>query len=158
MFKKLVVFKYYDGPLSGIGAEDEAGEIISRFDLLSWDDLQDRRIFCVGRIYDGDSLFKEVVDFYKQFEEAHWPIWVPNMPPAGNDERWSRLSNALDMRRAYQSLILASQIYDEPIQIEKITGDLDTLVQKFIQTGELQDFESCKSKLDARSKAGEEDR
>src|SRR5258708_7701414 len=106
MFTKMVIFGYYDGETSGIYAEDEACQIISRFDLLSWDDQQDWRIFCVGRVPDGNVLFRQVVDLHKQFESEHWPIWAPSLAPASRRNEELELTHALDSKRQYQSVVL----------------------------------------------------
>ena len=148
MFKKMMIFDYYDGELSGIYAEDDACQTISRFDLLSWDDCQDWRIFCVGQVADGNELFRKIVEFYGQFENEHWPIWAPSVVPAGKRNEELELRRALDSKRQYQSVVLSTQFHEEAAKVAALKGDLELLAQNFIQTGELQDFKTCKRLLD----------
>jgi hypothetical protein len=148
MFKKMMIFNYYDGELSGIYAEDEACQTISRFDLLSWDDEQEWRIFCIGQIPNGNVLFRKLVEFYAQFDKEHWPVWAPSVVPAGKKNEELELRRALDSKRQYQSVVLSTQFHKDVAKITPIKGDLEMLVQDFIRTGELQDFKTCKRLLD----------
>lgn len=148
-YTKMIIFDYYDGELSGIYAEDEMCEVISRFDLLSWDDLQDQRIFCVGRVPNGKALFTEFVQLYSQFENKHWPIWVPKAVPAEKRDEESKLKHDLDSKRQYEFVALGSQFHKGLTKIVPIKGHLTILIQDFIRTGNLQDFSMCRRLMDA---------
>lgn len=144
MFKKMIILDYYDGEISGFYAEDEASETVSRFELLSWDDQQDWRIFCVGRIPNGGEQFRKLVELYKQFEDEHWPMWVPSLLPPDKRSEELEIICALDSKVQYQSVVLSTGFHKETAKTAAITGELKTLVQRFIETRELQDFETCK--------------
>ena len=147
MFKKIVVFNFYDGPLSGIACEDDLCKEVSRFDLLAWDSEQDQRIFCVGRIKDGELLFRDVVDIFRRRQAERWPVWCPNEVPVEDRDEWERISRALDQHRDYQFAVLTDQINHQPEQIKVISGQLKSVVQDFIRTSQLQDWETCRALL-----------
>lgn len=148
MFTKMIIFDYYDGETSGIYAEDEASQVISRFELLSWDDQQDWRIFCVGRVPDGNVLFRKLVELYKQFDDEHWPVWSPSVVPPDKRSEELELTRALDSKVQYQSVVLSTAFHKGAAKTAAITGELETLVQRFIRTGELQDFKTCKGLME----------
>lgn len=150
MFRKMIIWGYYDGETSGIYTEDDASQIISRFEMLSWDDEQDWRIFCVGRIPDGNVLFRKLVELYKQFEDEHWPVWAPGLLPPDKRAEEDELRRALDSRVRYQSVVLTTGFHKGAKKTAAITGELETVVQRFIRTGELQDFETCKGLMERR--------
>jgi hypothetical protein len=145
MFTKMIILGYYDGETSGVYAEDEASQVISRFELLSWDDQQNWRIFCVGRVRDGNALFRKLVELYRQFEDEHWPVWAPSLVPQDRRSEELEIRRALDSRVQYESLVLSTDFHKGAAKTAPITGELETFVQRFIRTGELQDFKTCKS-------------
>ena len=148
MFTKMIILGYYDGETSGVYAEDEASQVISRFELLSWDDQQNWRIFCVGRVRDGNVLFRKLVELHKQFDDEHWPVWHPSLVPPDKRSEELELTRALDSKVQYQSVVLSTEFHKGAAKTAAITGELETLVQRFIRTGELQDFKTCKGLME----------
>lgn len=116
-FTKMIIFDYYDGELSGVYAEDEACEVIARFDLLAWDDNQDWRFFCIGRIPNGNVLFKKMVQFYAQFEKEHWPVWSPNAVPENKENEERQFQHTLNSGRRYQWVLLSKEFYKDMVNL-----------------------------------------
>lgn len=54
------------------------------------------------------------------------------------------LTDALNSKVQYQSVVLSTEFQKGAAKTTPITGEVGTLGQQFIRTGELQDFETCK--------------
>jgi hypothetical protein len=76
---KLIGLRYYDGPIGGLVLLNlDGSERLFWFELLSWDSLQDNRVFALSEIADGGPVLDRVIRAISVLGAPKWPIWVPS--------------------------------------------------------------------------------
>src|SRR5712692_1783644 len=73
-FNRMISFSYYDGTTSGLTQCAVCGREYC-YDLLSWDEKQDVRIFGLCSVAGGS--FHELTTLCSGHETPRWPEWHP---------------------------------------------------------------------------------
>lgn len=71
---EIIALGYYDGPTTGL-AKCSLCSSEYKFDLLTWDDRQDVRIYAFSPL--PASTFQQVIDAMALLGAPAWPIWFP---------------------------------------------------------------------------------
>lgn len=73
-FKRILSLGYYDGPTMGIAQCDNC-QAEYKFDIFSWDDQQDIRIYGLFPLPPGG--LSKIIDALSLMGPPEWPIWIP---------------------------------------------------------------------------------
>jgi hypothetical protein len=77
-FDKVVSLDWYDGITSGLAMCSQFS-LAFKFDLLAWDESQERRVFAFAPL--TVKIFEHIVRRLGRKETApEWPIWYPKWP------------------------------------------------------------------------------
>jgi len=130
---RLISLGFYDGTTSGL-IELET-EVVFRYDVVSWDDHQDRRVYCLARM--PAPAFDELVKLMSPLETPHWPQWFPRWVFSSDIER--SVDKILDQAGPYSVVGLGTDVtaIDDALGLEAQSYDK---AQEFRRTGQRQPF------------------
>lgn len=129
---RLIVFDWYDGPLSGLAECDD--HVTSYcFQCVACDTAQDNRVYTLAPLRSGD--FTEIVLQLEYYLAPKWPVWVPpwTFPSA---DQLSRINTIVDCvnsnAKPLEWLVLSSDLisgFDRCLRInEPIREQVESLI------------------------------
>jgi hypothetical protein len=130
---RLISLGFYDGTTSGL-IELEIG-IVFRYDVVSWDDHEDRRVYCLARI--PVPAFAELIKLLSSSETPRWPQWFPRWESSPDIQR--SVDNLLDQAGPYSVVGLGTDItsVDDAVALE---GRAYDRAEDFRRNGQMQPF------------------
>ncbi len=136
---RLISLGFYDGTTNGL-VELADGRAF-RFDMVSWDNQQDERVYCLGRIPAG--AFEAAVETLTPLGRPTWPQWLPRWTFASDQEKRA-IEHSVDelVRQAepYTMAILCKDLGTFRGTITVLRGRAFEMAQDFRKTGQLQPF------------------
>lgn len=143
--KQLIALGYYDGPTSGlVKIVVDGEERYFTFDLLSWDELQDKRVFGLSELVE-QSLFDRIVELAGP---PRWPIWVPEWRFGSESIKATAEQVVEQVKRIKppsRAVMFAPASLDRAAVDEALPHSHRQLLSQFSATGSIQAFEPWRS-------------
>lgn len=119
-FRKLIVLGFYDGATSGL-TECQACTRGYRFELVTWDDQQDVRIFALAPLTPG--IFQGVAEICATLGELPgWPVWIPRFEGEAGRVASSRIDEVLGRLSSFE-LLVASEALERDLLVARPVKD-----------------------------------
>lgn len=117
-FQKVIALDYHDGPTAGLLQCKECSRAY-RFNMVSWDDGQNVRIFTLALLPEGS--FAQLESAYAQHQAPIWPLWVPRWEFPSDDAKHTLESRTEEVlgRAGPPQLVLASEDLSNRILLGK---------------------------------------
>jgi glycine cleavage system aminomethyltransferase T len=142
--RRLIALRYYDGPTQGLVLLAIDGrDRTFIFEMISWDDSQDRRVFALCEIEDGAALDR----VSSVAGPPKWPIWVPDWKFRSDKER-ANADEVVDHIMAQKTdydVVMCAPDSMSGVEIRTDLGAVHRdLLRQFDQSRQLQPFEAWK--------------
>ena len=121
-FAKMIALGYYDGPTAGI-VQCRSCATAYKFDLLMWDEYQDRRIFTLAEL--PPHALATIVNILSPYTSPTWPVWVPLWQfPAEADTNTvnSQIENMLQQAKPPGCIIACSDLLGTIMRAKCVTA------------------------------------
>jgi hypothetical protein len=131
-FAKVIALGYYDGPTAGI-VQCHSCATAYKFDLLMWDEDQDRRIFTLTEL--PIHAWSSIVNILSPYTSPTWPIWVPLWQFPTEEETTmvnKQIENILQQAKPPVCIIVCSNLLETITRAKYVTApDLATVTDWF---------------------------
>lgn len=136
--RRLISLGFYDGTTNGL--IELGGSRSFRYDLISWDENQDKRVYCIGPL--PPSAFQKALDVLRSLGEPRWPVWNP-LWKFENEEAQMSAQRALDEilgPAEYHISVITADLSQPGGRVIPLTGEALRQATKFGIDRELQPF------------------
>ena len=126
-WREIIALGYYDGPTSGL-AKCRLCSSVYKFDLLTWDDRQDVRIYAFSPL--PASAFQQAIDALAPLGAPTWPVWVPiwQVPAEERAVIDGRISNLLGQAGMIKFVIASEHLAKGIMSAKLLTESESALV------------------------------
>lgn len=133
-FKRILSLGYYDGPTMGI-TQCANCQAEYKFDIFSWDDQQDIRIYGLFPLPQGG--FSKIIDALSLLGHSGWPIWVPQWEFSDEQLRMATddlVKEVIGGSGMLKSVVAAKDLSKEILAFRNLNGsEARTLPKNFNQ-------------------------
>jgi hypothetical protein len=134
--RRILSLGYYDGTTNGLL---RTGAHAFQYDLVSWDQEQNRRVYCLAPITLG--AFGQAVEALLELGEPTWPFWNP-VWRFTTEERRIAAEHALDVLSTaeYDIVVFAEDLSKQPQEAIPLSEEGRRQATKYRADRSLQPF------------------
>jgi hypothetical protein len=137
--RRLISFDYYDGTTSGVIRLDNE-RLDYRYDLVSWDGEQNRRIFCISPL---DAVFDNITDALSPLGKPTWPCWYPVWKFSSESQK-RETEHLIDFlagtSSGYVNALLTADLCKSSVEAIALSGVSGQMAEEFRRTHIQQGF------------------